>query len=83
MNWISVKDSLPPINLVVLIAYENYVCFGARVDDDEGWMWATCYDRLIKMDRVHDAVWHDAYADDEYPVTHWAFVTSPSKEEGQ
>ncbi len=83
MNWISVKDRLPPYGLMVLIHYDSYIGFGSREDDTDRWLWGRSYGSIVDIAHIDDSNWHDVEVDDDYQVTHWAFIISPPKEDGE
>jgi hypothetical protein len=70
-GWISVKDSLPEIELVVWLHEPQRGSFvGARVDHGDEWLWGNTYGS--HFDR-HDGTWSatSLECDDDYQPTHW------------
>ena len=69
-EWISVKDSLPPIDTEVLVFSHGKISVCSLIRQDE---------------ETADVVWEDAYGywdDDEgvSAVSHWMFLPEPPKE---
>ena len=56
-NWISVSESLPDLNQMVLVCYPSasdgkpIYAWGARCEDPEGWAWATGGRYGIRLDK--------------------------------
>ena len=66
---------------MVLIHYDGYVGFGSREDDVEEWFWGRSYGSVVHLAHIDESSWHDVEVDDDYPVTHWAFIGGPPKED--
>jgi hypothetical protein len=81
-QWIDVKESLPPLDQLVLISVPSFdrkglvYYWGARVDGDEGWCWAV-KDGFGPVYPTRNAGWHDVVTDDDYEVTHWQPMPLP------
>lgn len=73
-GWISVEDSLPPMETPVLVRHGPFDAIAAmiRVDaGDDGWLWG-CTRWNWALNEL------DGYeADDDYHVTHWMLLPKP------
>lgn len=77
-KWISVDDSLPPIDQICWLRFPNGVIFmGGRGDfDSEDWLWGRLYDSPSY--NPFSGEWHgDIEMDDDYEVTHWMPLPEP------
>lgn len=81
--WISVKEKMPDIDQVVMVAYPSgngdkpTYAWGARIDDGDGWCWGTKsgYGSAIRPNDTPSGA--DIEVDDDYPVTHWQPLPAP------
>ena len=73
-QWISVEDRLPEMETPVVALVGKNVYALARVDYDEGWLWAICGCDLSDI--------RDYEADDDYQPTYWMPVAIPPAPEG-
>lgn len=81
-EWISVKDRLPEIDALVMVCFPNYqgrpqYCWGARIDDAEGWLWGVASGLGGHIDPGRDIAWNSVEADDDYPVQFWRTLPDP------
>lgn len=73
-QWISVEDRLPEMETPVVALVGKNVYALARVDYDEGWLWAICGCDLSDI--------RDYEADDDYQPTYWMPLAIPPAPEG-
>lgn len=79
-EWISVKDKLPEIDVVVMVCIrcENgdaRYTWGGRTDDGEGWLWGVV--DCSWVDPAPDSRWNDIVVDDDYAVKFWKPMDQP------
>lgn len=73
-QWISVEERLPEMETPVIAMVGKNIYALARVDYDEGWLWAICGCDLSDI--------RDYEADDDYQPTHWLPLNIPPAPEG-
>lgn len=73
-QWISVDERLPEMETPVVALVGKNVYALARVDYDEGWLWAICGCDLSDI--------RDYEADDDYQPTHWMYLSIPPAPDG-
>lgn len=79
MNWTQITDdegTLPPLEVPVWLVDETRnPWIGCRTMDDDGWMWASCYDDWY-FDRHGEWKTNTADCYDLAP-THWQYLPEP------
>ncbi len=84
-EWVPVGDRLPEIDEIVMVVYpsdfngEPVYTWGARLDDDDGWLWG-CSNSRTGIRLGHTVSFNDIEADDDYRVTHWQPLPPAPKE---
>ena len=82
-SWYPTETTLPPLEKIVIVRYRwgiddaDVYAWGARIDEDEGWLWGIQQGYSCGIHPDKSAGWNDIEADDDYQITHWMDLPEP------